>query len=169
MSELLFSSPMTANPLTGTIRACPFDLVARAELAIDGCTRLSNPALGGQPYTYAEFHTDPPVALHAPWDYADSAGRLLEGLTLARIINGSVPDHRDEALSQLLASCQREDGLIALPSSPWTGSDPMIELDWSQRGALLAWTTRYLALEDSDAIQRAEKLVQGLFRAAVWE
>src|SRR5579871_3742928 len=169
MSELLFSSPTTSHPLIGTFRACPFDLAARAELAIDGCTRLSNPALGGQPYTYAEFHTDPPVALHAPWDYADSAGSLLEGLTLARIIDGSTPDHRDEALAQVLAGCQREDGLIALPPTPWTGAEPMVELDWSQRGALLAWTTRYLALEDNTAIQRAENLVQGLYKAAVWE
>ena len=169
MSELLFSSPVVSNPLISAIRACPFDLVARAELAIDGCTGLTNSQLGGQPYTYAEFHTDPPVALHAPWDYADSAGRLLEGLTLARIMNGSAPDHRDEALALLLASCQREDGLIALPPTPWTHAEPLVEMDWSQRGALMAWTTRYVAADDSDAIQRAELLVQGLHRAAVWE
>ena len=60
-------------PLT-RIRACPFDLVARAELAIQGCTRLTNRERGGQPYSYAELHTDPPIALHSPWDYADVCG-----------------------------------------------------------------------------------------------
>ena len=66
------------HPALRSLQACPFDLAARAALAIEGCTRLANPDRDGQPYTYAELHTEPPIALHAPWDYADVAGRLVK-------------------------------------------------------------------------------------------
>jgi hypothetical protein len=151
------------------VLASPFDLVARARLAVDGCTGLRNPERGGQPYTYAELHTEPPVAFHAPWDYADVSGRLLEALTFARIMTGSAPDEADASYAQLLANCQREDGLISLPAEAWTHTSPVVELDWSQRGALMAWTTRYLALGDQDALQRANRLVHALYKTAVWE
>ena len=151
------------------VRSSPFDLVARAQLALGGCTGLRNLARGGQPYTYAELHTEPPVAFHAPWDYADVTGRLLEALTFARIMTGTAPDEADASYAKLLASCQREDGLISLPAEAWTHTSPVVELDWSQRGALMAWTTRYLALNDQDALTRANRLVHALYKTAVWE
>ena len=157
------------HPGLEAVLACPFDLVARAHLALCGCTGLRNPARAGQPYTYAELHTEPPVAFHAPWDYADVAGRLLEALTFMRIMTGTAPDEADASFAQLLASCQREDGLIVLPAEAWTHTSPVVELDWSQRGALMAWTTRYLALNDQDALQRANRLVHALHKTAVWE
>src|SRR5579871_6323474 len=169
MSEMMFSAASAAHPALRAVRVCPFDLVARAHLAIDGCTRLTNPERDGQPYTYAELHTEPPIALHTEWDYVDVAGSLLEALTLARVMTGTKPDDRDAAFARLLASFQREDGLIALPPDPWTFTEPVIEMEWSPRSALLAWTTRYLALEDFDAIEPAQRLVHGLYRAAVWE
>jgi hypothetical protein len=169
MADSLYSIAHDVHPGLRAVRVCPFDLVARADLAIDGCTRLTNPERNGQPYTYAELHTEPPVALHAPWDYADVAGRLLEALTLARIMTGTKPDERDNAYAQLLYSCQREDGLIALPADPWTHQKPVVEMEWSPRGALLAWTTRYLALDDFEAIEPAQRLVHGLSHAAIWE
>lgn len=152
-----------------TVLTSPFDLVARARLALSGCTSLCNADRGGQPYTYAELHTEPPVAFHAPWDYADVTGRLLEALTLGRIMTGTAPDESDASFARLLAACQREDGLISLPAEPWTHTAPIVELDWSQRGALMAWTTRYLALGDQDALQRANRLVHALYKSAVWE
>lgn len=151
------------------VLASPFDLVARARLALSGCTSLRNPERGGQPYTYAELHTEPPIALHAPWDYADVAGRLLEALTLAHIMTGTEPDEADASYAALLASCQREDGLISLPAEPWTHTSPVVELDWSQRGALMAWTTRYLAQGDQEALHRANRLVHALYKTVVWE
>ena len=151
------------------VLASPFDLVARAQLALSGCTGLRNLERGGQPYTYAELHTEPPIAFHAPWDYADVTGRLLEALTFARIMTGTAPDEADEAYARILASCQREDGHISLPAEAWTHSAPVVELDWSQRGALMAWTTRYLALGDQDALQRANRLVHALYKSAVWQ
>src|SRR5579884_906301 len=164
-------SPISASPasLAVEIRSCPFDLVARAELASAGCTGLMDPDRGGQPYTYAEFHTEPPIALHAPWDYADSSGRLLEALTLARIMTETAPDERDEAYARILRSCQRPDGLISLPADPWTCPTPVVELEWSPRGALLAWATRFLALDDVDAVRRAQHLVHGLNVRAIWK
>src|SRR5262249_14158203 len=143
-TDVMSSAQPTTHPALAAIRACPFDLPARAELAIEGCTRLTNPERGGQPYTYAEFHTEPPIALHAPWDYADTAGRLLEALTFARIMTGTRPDGRDEAFALLLRKHQREDGLIALPPETWTHTAPVVEMEWSHRSALMAWTTRYL-------------------------
>src|SRR5438874_1971154 len=92
MTTDVLPSPSAAIEAAKAIRACPFDLVARAELAIQGCTRLTNPQRGGQPYSYVELHTDPPIALHSPWDYADVTGRLLDALTLARIMTGQSPN-----------------------------------------------------------------------------
>ncbi len=151
------------------VRASPFDLIARAHLALGGCTGLRNMARGGQPYTYAELHTEPPLAFHAPWDYADVTGRLLEALTFAHIMTGTAPGEADASYAQILASCQREDGLISLPAEAWTHTSPVVELDWSQRGALMAWTTRYLALNDQDSLARANRLVHALYKTAVWE
>ena len=121
-----------------------------------------------QPYTYAELHTGPPVALHAPWDYGDSAGNLLESLTLLRAIEGTSPDFHDEGYARLLRKHQGKAGLITLPVEAWTGAEPITEMEWSQRGALMAWTTRYLAMDDQDALHRARELVHGLKRIAVW-
>ncbi len=168
-SETISAVRAAKHPAVETIRACPFDLVARAELALEGCTRLTDPNRGGQPYFYAEFHTEPPIALHAAGGYSDATGRLLEALTLARIMTGTAPDERDAAYAQLLRSYQREDGLMVWPAAPWTHTAPVVEIEWSPRAALLAWTTRYLALDDIDAIQRAQKLAHALYRLAVWE
>ena len=161
--------PNRTHRALAAVRACPFDLAARAELAIAGCTGLTNPQRDGQPYTYAELHTEPPAALHAPWDYGDSAGRLLEALTLLRSMDGSSPDFHDEGLARLLRHQQRHDGLLELPAEPWTGPEPVIEMEWTQRGALMAWTTRYLAMDDQDALHRARELVHALHRVAVCE
>ena len=164
-----FAAMSGAQPDLEAVLASPFDLVARAQLALSGCTGLRNMERGGQPYTYAELHTEPPMAFHAPWDYADVTGRLLEALTFVHIMTGTAPGEADAAFAQLLASCQREDGLIVLPAEAWTHMAPVVELDWSQRGALMAWTTRYLALDDKDSLQRATRLVHALYKTAVWE
>jgi hypothetical protein len=167
-TDVFVSPPAVADP-AAKIRVCPFDLVARAELAIRGCTSLTNRERGGQPYSYAELHTEPPIALHSPWDYADVCGRLLDALTLARIMAGQSSGEADAAYARILASCQREDGLLSLPPDPWTHTSAVTEMEWSQRGALMAWTTRMLAVDDTDARHRAEQLVHGLSRRAVWE
>jgi hypothetical protein len=169
MSTDVFDSPLAVTDPTTKIRACPFDLVTRAELAIQACTQLVNRKRGGQPYSYAELHTDPPIALHSPWDYADVAGRLLDALTLARVMTGKPPTECDASFARILAACQRDDGLISLPPDPWTHTAPVTEMEWSQRGALMGWTTRMLAMDDTDARERAERLVRGLSRRAVWE
>src|SRR5579872_3618227 len=152
-----------------TVQEYPFDLVARAEMAIRACTNLVNPERAGQPYSFAELHTDPPIAMHSPWDYSDVSGTLLDALTLARIMTGIHADDCDAAFSRILAKCQREDGLLTLPSDPWTHTTPIVEMEWSQRGALMAWTTRMVAVDDADAQQRALRLVHGLHKRAVWE
>ncbi|HEV2473579.1 MAG TPA: hypothetical protein VGS41_12975, partial [Chthonomonadales bacterium] len=163
LSAVSESQPPGAEPLS------PFDLTSRAELAIRGCTGLTDPNRDSQPYSYAELHTEPPVALHAPWDHGDSTGHLLEALTLARAMCGSRPDQCDAAYAGLLQKRQRPDGLLEVPAEPWSAASPITELDWSQRGALLAWNTRYLSAEDTDAERCVERLVRGLMRAAVWE
>src|SRR5689334_6466272 len=104
MSTDVLTAVSASPSIARMIRACPFDLVARARLALEGCTRLTNPERGGQPYSYVELHTEPPIALHAPWDYSDVTGRLLDALTLARIMTGTAPDAHDEAFVQMLAS-----------------------------------------------------------------
>ena len=167
-ADLSASSASSADPAK-TIRAFPFDLVARAELAIRACTSLVNPLRGGQPYSFAELHTDPPLALHSPWDYADVAGKLLDALSLARMMTGQAADDTEACFAGILASCQREDGLIALPPDPWTHTAPIVEMEWSQGGALMGWTTRTFAVDEPDAPHRAERLIHGLSTRAVWE
>lgn len=157
------------SPLVAAVRARPFDLVARANLALEGCASLLNAELEGQPYSYIELHTAPPVAMHAPLDYGDSAGHLLEALTFARIMTGTAPDERDALLAGHLLAHQREDGLISVPATPWTRPLPIVELEWTQRGALMAWTTRYLAFDDAEALNAAQKLVQALYKTVIWE
>ena len=158
----------TLHHALNAVRASPFDLAARAELALFGCCGLSNPQRDGQPYTYAELHTGPPVALHAPWDYGDSAGNLLESMTLLRGMNGSSPDFHDEGYARLLRKHQDKSGLLTLPAEAWTGGAAVTEMEWTQRGALMAWTTRYLAMDDQDALHRAREMVHGLKKIAVW-
>ena len=158
-----------AHGAASAVRSCPFDLVARAFLALDGCLRLMDPHRNGQPFAYAELHTEPPVALHAPWDHYDVAGRLLEALTLCRVMTGTAPDNLDEELAALLRVNQREDGLVQLPPEPWAANTSLVELEWSPRAALLAWTTRILAVDDRDARTRADRLVHALAKTAVWE
>lgn len=156
-------------PLISTIRACPYDLIARARLAQEACVSLLNPELFGQPYSYFELHTSPPVAMHTPWDYGDTPGHLLEALTLSRIMTGTAPDERDAMLANHLYRHQGADGLIVVPPAPWTvPQQPTVELEWTQRGALMAWTTRYLAYEDQQALEAAERLVTGLYHTVVW-
>ena len=161
------------NHMIERVRASPFDLVARAALVASACIRLTNPERNGQPLGYVELHTDPPIALHSPWDYADLAGSLSEALTLSRVMTGEMTDSCDEAFLASLAACQRNgglhDGLLSIPADPWTHTSPVTEMEWSQRGALLAWTTRWLALEDPAARDRAQKLVHALWKSAVWE
>lgn len=167
-TDFLHSNAVAIDPAS-QIQAFPFDLIARAELAIRACTLLVNPARDGQPYSFAELHTDPPIAMHSPWDYSDVSGTLLDALTLARIMTGLPTDANDAAFARILAKCQRDDGLMILPSDPWTHTSPIVEMEWSQRGALMAWTTRLLAVEDADAQQRALRLVHALSKRAVWE
>jgi hypothetical protein len=159
----------TLRTAIANIRACPFDLPLRAAVALHGCTALTDPLRDGQPFSYAEFHTDPPIALHSPWDYSDSAGRLIEAVIYASIMEGSELAEAAEQYARLLARCQRNDGLIAIPADPWTHTAPVVEMDWTQRAALLAWTARYLALDDHDALDRANRLVHALHRVAVWD
>ena len=151
----------------------PFDLVARASLAASACAGLSNSRRTGQPLGYVELHTDPPVAMHSPWDYADLAGCLSEALTLSRIMTGDATTECDEALLSILAASQKtgglHDGLLTIPADPWTHTAPVTEMEWSQRGALMAWTTRWLAMEDRSARDKAQKLVHALWKTAVWE
>ena len=169
MSTDLFRSDATSADPVSRVHAFPFDLVARAELAICACTNLVNKERGGQPYSFAELHTEPPIAMHSPWDYSDVSGTLLDALTLARIMTTQPADEADTAFARILARCQREDGLLTLPSDPWTHTAPIVEMEWSQRGALMAWTTRLLAADDADAQQRALRLVHALSTRAVWE
>ncbi len=151
------------------LRSQPFDLVSRACLGISAMTGLVNPERSGQPYSYIECHTDPPIASHAPWDHGDSAGRILEALTLARIMTGSAPNEHDGDLLNLLRNNQREDGMMQVPAEPWTFTAPVMELEWTPRGALMAWTTRFLALDDQQSRIHAEKLVKALHRNAIWD
>ncbi len=169
MSSETFHSGRDATGLIQAIRSSPFDLVARAELAIHACTGLTNPERDGQPYSFAELHAEPPVAMHTAWDYSDVSGTLLDALTLARIMTGRPQDGADACFARILARSQRDDGLMELPADPWTHTAPIVEMEWSQRGALMAWTTRLLAVDDADAQQRALRLVHGLSRHAVWE
>ena len=112
----------TLHHALNAVRASPCDLAARAELAIlPAAAALSNPQRDGQPYTYAELHTGPPVALHAPWDYGDSAGNLLESLTLLRGMNGSSPDYHDEGYARLLRKHQDKSGLLDPPGGSVDG------------------------------------------------
>lgn len=159
-------TPMSSQQF---LRSHPFDLASRACLGINAMTGLVNPERGGQPYTYVECHTDPPIASHAPWDHGDSAGRVLDALTLARIMTGSAPNEHDADLLNLLASNQRDNGMMQVPAEPWTFTAPVMEMEWTPRGALMAWTTRFLALDDQESRARAEKLVSALHKKAVWD
>lgn len=163
------STLSSTSPRVSAVRACPFDLAARAELALGACASLLDPDLDGLPYSYVELHTDPPVAMHSPWDYADSAGSMLEAMTLARVMTGTPSGEADGKLATLLRSVQRDDGLIAIPAAPWGHPVPTVELDWSPRAALLAWVTRFLVLENVEAGQRAVRLAHALSKVAVWE
>src|SRR4051812_26977104 len=102
----------------------PFDLQARAELAIQSLTALRDPARDGLMYFLADWQSRPPRADHCLWDYGDGSGRHMDALILARSM---VRQHSPTAIAnagetQTAAWMMRllgEDGLTWLVDEPF--------------------------------------------------
>jgi hypothetical protein len=161
------------------------DLPARAALAVNALTSLSDEALNGQIYFYIRLYEDPPTAYHAPWDYGDGTGRHMDALTLAHVMTGS-PEALAAAqrFAELLMSWQGEKGLFWWPREPWTvpgpassglwrfvqdpkPEGPVADVTWSARGALLGLTTLCMLTGNDRYRQSAQALVNGLDELAV--
>jgi hypothetical protein len=164
----------------GTTRPATLDLPARAALAVNALTSLSDDSLNGEIYFYIRLYEDPPTAYHAPWDYGDGTGRHMDALVLAHLMTGS-----EEALAaahrfgNLLLSWQGEKGLFWWPEEPWTVPGPastglwrfvrdpkprgrVADVTWSARGALMGLTSLFMLSGDDRYRQGAQALVDGL-------
>ncbi|CAN5414704.1 hypothetical protein BH10CHL1_BH10CHL1_48510 [soil metagenome] len=163
----------------------PFDLQARAELAIQSLTALRDTARDGLMYFLADWQSRPPRADHCLWDYGDGSGRHMDALVLARsmVRPGSPTAIANLGETQTEAWMLRlldEDGLTWLVdepfASPWGQNmlyygertqDRMAEISWAQRGTLLGLTSCWLATGEERFYTAACRLVDGLLRIAV--
>jgi len=163
----------------------PFDLQARAELAIQSLTALLDPAREGLMYFLADWQSRPPRADHCLWDCGDGSGRHMDALVLARsmVPQGSAAALANPGEAQIEAWMMRllgEDGLTWLVeepfASPWGQSmlyygerthERMAEISWAQRGTLLGLTSCWLATGDERFHTAACRLIDGLLHIAV--
>ena len=163
----------------------PFDLQARAELAIQSLTALLDPVRDGLMYFLADWQSRPPRADHCLWDYGDGSGRHKDALMLARsmVRQGSGAVEANPGERQIEAWMMRllgEDGLTWLVeepfASPWGQSmlyygerthERMAEISWAQRGTLLGLTSSWLATGDERFHTAACRLIDGLLQVAV--
>ena len=173
----------TLAPPTGDI--APFDLQARAELAVHSLTALLDPERAGVMYFLANWCSHPPRADHGLWDCGDGSGRHVDALTLARsmVRKGSPAAEQGQAEAQLEAwmiSLLGAEGLTWLPSEPWAEpwgkgllladgrpSPAYAEISWAQRGTLMGLISRFLATSQEPYLERASRLVDGLLRVAI--
>jgi hypothetical protein len=163
----------------------PFDLQARAGLAIHGLTGLLDPSRDGLMYFLGDWRSRPPRAHHCLWDCGDGSGRHTDALTLARsmVRKGSPEAQRkqgDQQLENWLLRLLGEEGLSWLPEEPWAapwGAELLLidaqpgercaEVSWAQRGTLMGLLGRYLATREERTREAARNLVGGLLRIAV--
>ncbi len=163
----------------------PFDLQARAGLAVNALTGLLDPEREGLMYFLASWRARPPRADHGLWDCGDGSGRHVDALTLARAMvrQGSpaaLPGQGDAQLERWMLGLIGEDGLSWLPAEPWAepwGREILLagyrpgeryaEVSWAQRGTLMGLTTRFLRTGDERYLELARRLVDGLLRIAV--
>ena len=163
----------------------PFDLQARAELAIQSLTALLDPARDGLMYFLADWQSRPPRADHCLWDCGDGSGRHMDALMLARAMlpQGSpfaAPSPGEAQIEAWMMRLLGEDRLTWLVdepfASPWGQSmlyfgerthERMAEISWAQRGTLLGLTTCWLATGDERFHSAACRMVDGLLQIAV--
>jgi hypothetical protein len=162
----------------------PFDLQARAALAVHSLTRLLDPQRGGLMYFLASWQARPPRAVHGLWDCGDGSGRHTDALTLARrmLPAGSPYAQPDPGEVQLEAWMMRflgPKGLSWLPTEPWARpwgaefllhdwqpGEALAEISWAQRGTLLGLTSRFMASGDERYLRTGQALVRGLLEIA---
>jgi hypothetical protein len=163
----------------------PFDLQARAELAIHGLTGLLDPERAGLMYFLGDWRAKPPRADHNLWDCGDGCGRFVDALTLVRGLAGrgdawgasALPD---EQLEGWMLRFLDEDGLSWLPTEEWAapwGSELLMastvpgeahcEISWAQRGTLMGLLSRFLRTGSEGYLTKAKTLVDGLLKLAV--
>src|SRR5919198_3695214 len=163
----------------------PFDLQARAALAARSLTGLLDAERDGLLYFLANWRARPPRADHGLWDCGDGSGRHIDALTLARTMvragsPAAVPDRGEMQLEGWMLRLLGDDGLSWLPEEPWaTPWEPQLmlvdwqpgshvaEISWAQRGTLMGLISRYLYTSEERYLHLAERMVDGLLRAAV--
>ncbi|MHB1295805.1 MAG: hypothetical protein ACYC4R_12510 [Anaerolineae bacterium] len=160
------------------------NLAGRAALAIRALVELRDQELGGLIYFNARYDLDPPTAFHNAWDYGDGTGRHVDALVLAHIMTGSQEALATaQELAGLLCSWQGEKGLLWWPQEPWLSPDAdnmawwtlpdwkpgehVAETAWSQRGALMGFTSLYLLTGQDSYHERARAIVDGLDAVAL--
>lgn len=169
----------------------PFDLQARAELAVHGLTALLDPERPGVMYFLANWRTRPPRADHGLWDCGDGSGRHVDALTLLRTMvragsAAALPTPAEAQIESWMLRLIGDDGLSWLPDEPWAApwgpgillaadeagsytqpGERFAEISWAQRGTLMGLTSRYLASGDERYLAKARALVDGLLRVAL--
>lgn len=163
----------------------PFDLQARAELAIQSLTALLDPAREGLMYFLASWASKPPRADHCLWDCGDGSGRHIDALTLARSMvragsAAALPNTGEGQIEAWMMRLLGEYGLTWLVdepfASPWGQTmlyygertpEQMAEISWGQRGTLLGLTSRWLATGDERFYTAACRLIDGLLQVAL--
>ncbi len=133
----------------------PFDLQARAELAIQSLTTLLDPTRDRLMYFLADWQSRPPRAVHCLWDCGDGSGRHMDALVMARTMvrpgspaaQANLGEGQIEGWMMRLLGDDELTWLVEEPiASPWGQSvlyqgerthERMAVISWGQRGTLL--------------------------------
>jgi hypothetical protein len=176
---------MTTSACSPGNQIAPFDLQARAELAIHGLTALLDPERPGVMYFLANWRARPPRADHGLWDCGDGSGRHVDALTLARSMvrkdsPAAAQGQAERDIEAWMTALLGAEGLTWLTADPWAepwGRDWLLadqrpspryaEISWAQRGTLMGLISRFLATSEERYLDRASRLVDGLLRIAV--
>ncbi|OXS54726.1 hypothetical protein B1A99_25710 [Cohnella sp. CIP 111063] len=144
-------------------------LEERAIHALNATVGMADEDHGGIPFFNADLNHKPAFMTHGDWDYGSSHGRMIDAMTLARIMSGSTYGvETEKRYKENLLSFFKEDGLSYRGVNPvmsWESNANLID----QRAVLLALTSWYMTTGDARAKEAADRHVAALKRIAVKE
>ena len=122
------------------------------------------------------YHAKPPLAQHIRWDYGDQTGRVVDVLSLIRLMtNNKYNSMVDDDIQKLMLSFLGAEGLSWWGKPPYMTSNPsdspgvVAELCWSQASTLNALITLFMTTGNCLYKEKAKQLVDGIAKVSISE
>lgn len=143
-------------------------LEERAKHVINCIVGMADEDFNYVPFFNANFVSQPPYMTHGSWDYGSSHGRLIDALTLARLMTGETYGAEvEKRYKENLLSFFKEDGMNYRQDNG-RGSETTANLI-DQRAVILSLTSWYMATKDEKVKEAADRHVAALKRIAIKE